>query len=349
MTQNIFNISNISDENESMIRFKDIYAFYKDQILLFDKIASNIITSIIIPEKVILKGRLLCFDIFEHNKMILLGLSNSPVKSWYKISKIEDVDKLINFYTKQNDTGVYSHKEKVLLNIGDNNFEYLIRYIYGHSIMEKTISDNSLLNSNKIKDSILTYNDKIKILENFIKSNPNNFYIRTAKSKSLLYFEHIENEIYLTINYNQIKIRNRYDPFDKYLPIDISIGLNDFELITFNMCIETILDSNFENPIKILYNINKSKCIEYINSNKSILPKTELLTNIIAQYEIDKLFHEIDQDKIFKAFENSFDILLRTIYERIIQPEINFDNHMEYINMQIIQRIHKIIESKILY
>jgi hypothetical protein len=338
--------TNISDENDNMIRFKDICTFYKDKIILFDKNFSNIISQIILPEKVILKGRLLCFDIFELNKMVLFSLPNSPVKSWYKIAKIEDIDKLINFYTKTIDNNTYSHQEKVLLNIGDNNFEYLIRYIYGHSHMEKTISTDEKRNS--IKEDLLTHNDKITILENFIKKTPTNFFIRTLRSHSLLHFEYINSNIYLTINYNQVKIRNRYDPFDKYMPVDISIVLNDFDMIHFKMITDSILDSGLNNPIQVLYDLNKSKCIEYINSNRSILPKSNLITDIVASYEIDTIFKEIDQDKIFKAFENSFDIMLRTIYERIIQSDINFDNHMSYINKQITDRINKIVESKII-
>jgi hypothetical protein len=340
--------NNISDENDNMIRFKDIYAFYKDKLILFDKIAPNIITSTILPEKVILKGRLLCFDIFELNKMVLFSLPNSPVKSWYKIAKIEDIDKLINFYTKINDNNVYTHSEKVLLNIGDNNFEYLMRYIYGHPHMEKSISISNDVKRYSIKEDLLTHNDKINILENFIKSSPTNFFIRTNRSHSLLHFEYTNSNIYLTIHYNQVKIRNRYDPFDKYMPVDISIVLNDFDTIHFKMITDNILDSELKNPIQVLYDLNKSKCIEYIKDNRTILPKSELITNIIASYDIDSIFKAIDQDKIFKAFENSFDILLRTIYERIIQSEINCDNHMSYINTQITERINKIIESKIL-
>jgi len=339
--------NNISDEIDHIIRFKDIYAFYKEHIILFDKISPQIITSIQLPDKVILKGRISCFDIFESNKMILLGLSNSPVKSWYKISKIEDIDKLINFYNNPNDNPTYTHKEKVLLNIGDNTFEYLIRYIYGHPIMEKTINDNSMLNLNKININMLTYNDKIKILENFIKTEPTNFYIRTAKSKSLLYFEYIDSRIYLTINYNQIKIRNRYEPFDKSLPVDISIGLSGFDTATFDTIKEDITTTNIEDSIIILYELNKQKCIEYIHLNRSSLPESNCISMIIDSYEIDKLFHMIEQDKIFKAFENSFDILLRTIYERVIDPDTSYQNNMSYINTQIVDRINKIILSKI--
>ena len=340
--------NNISDENDNMIRFKDICTFYKDKIILFNKNLSNIISQIILPEKVILKGRLLCFDIFELNKMVLISLPNSPVKSWYKIAKIEDIDKLINFYTKTIDTIVYSHCEKVLLNIGNNNFEYLIRYIYGHPHTEKIISNDLDVKRNSIKEDLLTHNDKISILEKFIKKSPTNFFIRTSCSRSLLHFEYTNSNIYLTINYNQVKIRNRYDPFDKYMPVDISIVINDFDTIYFKMITDNILDSELNNPIQVLYDLNKTKCIEYINSNRSILPKSDLITDIVASYQIDSIFKAIDQDKIFKAFENSFDIMLRTIYERIIQPEINFDNHMTDINAQITDRINKIIESKII-
>ena len=47
-------------------------------------------------------------------------------------------------------------------------------------------------------------------------------------------FENHNGFIICELNYNQIKLRNRFDPFDKFLPCDISLILNQFELKSIN-------------------------------------------------------------------------------------------------------------------
>jgi hypothetical protein len=59
-------------------------------------------------------------------------------------------------------------------------------------------------------------------------------------------------------------------------------------------------------------------------------------------------FDKMIKDGIFKAFENSLDILLKTIYERINNSEYDQSENMLDLNKKIKEKITKIFESKII-
>ena len=121
--------------------------------------------------------------------------------------------------------------------------------------------------------------------------------------------------------YNQIKLRNRFDPYDKFLPSDISLILNQFELKSINDILDKEEIKIFEIDICVLLakdkkNLSKLKTkLNEIkkNQNEEI---SEYIDNVIDRIKSDEIFINIENDGVFKSFENSVDILIKTVFER---------------------------------
>ena len=59
-------------------------------------------------------------------------------------------------------------------------------------------------------------------------------------------------------------------------------------------------------------------------------------------------FNKLDKDGTFKAFENSLDILLKTIYDRFNDSEYDQSENMFELNKKIRDKITKIFDSKLI-
>ena len=277
-----------------------------------------------IPDSVKLYGflKLERFNLYlwieNKNNILLCGLHNTPSKSWYKIKRESDIKILIDFF--KNKDKVYYNFNRFYINT-TYDFSTLINYFKDSPYIFNHIYLDERDESDKIINDKLTKLDIANIYSLILKSNSNEFYLYTKYSNSKIKFENHNGFIICELNYNQIKLRNRFDPFDKFLPCDISLILNQFELKSINDILDKEEIKIFEIDICVLLakdkkNLSKLKTkLNEIkkNQNEEI---SEYIDNVIDRIKSDEIFINIENDGVFKSFENSVDILIKTVFER---------------------------------
>jgi hypothetical protein len=72
------------------------------------------------------------------------------------------------------------------------------------------------------------------------------------------------------------------------------------------------------------------------------------ITKKISLIDMNITIDKMEKDGVFKAFENSFEILLKTIYERFNDSDYDQSENMLELNKKIKNKITKIFESKII-
>lgn len=355
----------ISEENESNINIDDISVFYKERFINFSAINTinnlSSITKINIPETIKYIGKIDLYDIWYEKKykLFLIGLPNSPTKSWYKIKNINDIDMFITFFSSEK-MDLYN-EISFIINLNSQNkienFEEFTRYIYLHEFTEKQIFETKRDMNHMIKNNKLTYDDEIKILNNFIHNNICSFFIRLKYSKSIIYCESFNSShIIVKLYYNELKMRNRYDKWLKFIPSDCSILFATFNITFCDDLIDNIHNLEYMNDniilIDGLFNIytDKSKLKKKINIKK-IKSKDicDYINKKINNLDCDDIFNKIIKDGMFKAFENSFDILLETFYDKINNNDNeNIKTNIMYFNEKLKNKIDDIFKSKLI-
>ncbi len=354
----------ISEENESNINIDDISVFYKERFINLSTINNTLymsITKVNIPETIKYIGKIDSYDIWYEKKykLYLIALPNSPTKSWYKIKNINDIDIFITFFSSEK-MDLYNEISFVI-NLNSQNkietFQEFTRYIYLHEFTEKQIFETKRDMNHMIKNNKLIYDDEIKILNNFIQSNISSFFIRLKYSKSIIYCETFNNKyILVKLYYNELKMRNRYDKWLKYIPSDCSILFSTFNITFCDDLIDNInnLDYTEDNIILLdaLFNIytDKTKLKKRINIKKiKSNDICEYINNKLNNLDSDEVFNKIIKDGMFKAFENSFDILLETFYDKINNNDNdNVKNNIMYFNEKLKNKIEDIFKSKLI-
>ena len=71
----------------------------------------------------------------------------------------------------------------------------------------------------------------------------------------------------------------------------------------------------------------------------------EYIDNVINRIKSDEIFIQIENDGIFRSFENSVDILLKTVFERFNE---NKSQDFAYINEILKYKVNNIFYSKLL-
>lgn len=353
------NISPSSNKSNKNITLEDIKIFYKDRFVDFTKLPLsryNLITTINLSENLKFLGKIDSNDIWleTDNNIYLCGLPNSPTRSWYKIKEINDIDKFQDFYEKT----ITKEPINILrfgIKLDKVNYNDFTQYIFFNQFTEKNICESYRDLNYSIKDNLLTLEDQIKIYNNFIKSNNKNFYIKTKYSKSIMYIEDYDSYCIMNILYNESKLKNRYDKYPHNLPSDISILFNSFNKIFYLDIIDLIqhdkfVDMNLDDIkiyIDILFKIGDPTKIK-----KDIYIKN-IISNDIKQYikqkyllcESDIIFNKIERDGVFRAFENSVDILIQTFYEKINQDD-NIDPL--YLTQKLKNKVNEIFKTKMI-
>lgn len=354
MIKNI-NLSDLSDENNNsdddlLNKIKKYENFISINL---DK---NIYDSIInhsIPENVLLIGILKTepFNLYiwheNKNNIILIGLKNLPSKSWYKIKKESEIKLLTDFF--KNRDKIYYNTYRFYLNY-NIDFITLVNFLRDSEYIDKYIFIDEKDEVNKIDDNKLTNIDIANHFTNILKSNSDEFYVYTRYSNSKLRFENHNGYIICELNYNHIKLRNRYDPEDKFMPFDISLLLYNFDLKSINKILEINKLSIEDIDICVLLakdkkNISKlkNKLIE-IKKNQSE-DICNYIDNVIDRIKSDEIYVHIENDGVFRSFENSVDILIKTVYERFSE---NKSTDFAYINEILKYKVNNIFYSKLL-
>ncbi len=129
--------------------------------------------------------------------------------------------------------------------------------------------------------------------------------------------------------------------------------LNDFEFKSISDIIDkkniteqdidccVLIAKDKKNLIKLQLKLEENKQI-YLYSDKII----EYISVVSNRIKCDEKFIKIEEDGIFRSFENSVDILIKTIYERF--AENNNDMDYSYINDILKYKVNNIFYSKFL-
>lgn len=312
----------------------------------------NIITNIKISDNIKLIGIIKSepFDLFIwleiKNNILLAGLQNMPIKSWYKIKKDTDIKLLIDYFINRDK--VYYNVHRFYLNC-NCDFITLLNYVKNSDYTNKQIFLDERDEVNKINNDKFSELDNANLSSILIKSVIEEFYVYSKYSNSKLKFENHKGFIIVELNYNQIKLRNRFDPFDKFLPIDISLLLNLFEIKSINDMLDKKELTPFEIDICVLLakdkkNLNKLK-LKLTDAKKNHVDIAEYIDNVINRIKSDEIFIQIENDGIFRSFENSVDILLKTVFERFNE---NKCEDFTYINEILKYKVNNIFYSKLL-
>lgn len=332
-----------SDESKQKITIEEIVVLYIDNYIDLSKLSTNLyktITTTNIPSNIKYLGKLFNFDLWleDTGKIILISFPNSPIKSWYKVKTIEDLNIFITYFNNINNL----KKEEITLYINNNyNFESLMKLVYFNNFTDKYIFTDLTERRRKLTDD-----EKLLNLEKYKQSN--HFYIYSLYSNSLLLFSNISNHYIVTIKYNKLNLRNRYDSIDKYIPSDVNIILNNFTVITTEQLVNTNIDKNIIDIIfKLETNKVKLKELLRIIINRELSNELKLyISEKINEIEIDDIFNKTIKDGLFKAFENSLDILLKTVYEKLSSKD--YDTNIKYINDKLKFKIINILDNKLI-
>ena len=355
MSNKQINLSDFSDE-QNMLEddlLNKIRGYNNFININFDKNIYCLINNQNIPENVILFGIINVepFDFYiwheQKNNIILCGLKNLPIKSWYKIKKESELKLLIDFF--KNKDKIYYNSNRYYLN-SNIDFITLINYLRDSEYINKNIFIDEKDETNKIDENKLTNIDIANQYTQILKLNSDEIYLYTKYSNSKLRFENHNGYIICELNYNHIKLRNRYDPDDKFMPFDISMLLHQFELRNINNILKSdilkmeeidicvLLAKDKKNLSKLKTKLNEIKK----NQNNDI---TNYIDNVIDRIKSDEIFVQIENDGVFRSFDNSVDILIKTVYERFTE---NKSDDYAYINEILKYKVNNIFYSKLL-
>ena len=326
-----------SSPSNNNLTLQDISTIYKEDFIDLTSVSQKFKkkhTCISISDNIILIGKIHDFDIWMDSKtnIMLIAFPNSPIKSWYKIKRIEELNKFINYFTD-----VQNYNETVNIFINYFDFNNLIRYLYTNNFVKNICINLKDIDNKKID---------IELLDNLINEMDNNFYIKTKYSNSILNFKKTNKHILINIKFQKLLLRNRYETINISVPSDVDIILSKYNIIKFDDAISNNLNKEI---IDLCFELNDKvylkKLLEIIiSNNKDDDEIKKYISEKIAEQEINDIFIKMDRDKIFKSFENSMDILLQTIYERTL----DYQNNMLYINEKIKLKIKEIINKKII-
>lgn len=353
------NNSECSSESVNDINLIEILKHRKDFnfVNIDNKNLIKLITNISIPDNIIFIGNIIDTELqlwheTKHN-IILCGIKNSSIKSWYKVKSESDINILKNSLTSNEKTYLCSNRFLLYSNqIYD--FVTLINYLINSDFIKDNIYLNEKDETNQIPSDKRTRFDNANIRSKILNSDCNEFYLYTRYSNSRLRFENHVGYFIIEINYSQIKLRNRFEPFDKFLPVDINLILNEFELKSISDIIDkknitekdidccVLLAKDKKNLIKLQSKLEENK--QKYNYSDNIINYISLVS---IRIKSDEKFIHIEEDGIFRSFENSVDILLKTIYERF---NLNSDENVDYtyINDILKYKVNSIFYSKFL-
>jgi hypothetical protein len=355
------NISPSNTKNKN-ITLEDIKLFYKDRFIDFTRLPNNRydnITNINLTENIKYIGKIDSNDIWleTNNNIYLCGIPFSPTRSWYKIKEISDIDIFQNYFLKNKDNITNSNTFKFVVELNKMSFNEYISFIYLHNFTEKHICD-SLRDLNKsVRNNLIIYDDQIRILNNYTKSNSNSFYIKSKYSKTVIHCELVKDYVLINVFYDEIKLKNRYEKLPNYCPSDVGIIFNSFKTLYYSDIMDIFeetdkLESLDEALIKyyldIIFKISdKSKLKKDLNKIKFKEDITKYINDKFDLLECDILFGKIEKEGIFKAFENSFDILLQTFYEKINNDDKIQLNSL-YLTEKLKNKVDEIFKNKLI-
>jgi hypothetical protein len=344
------NISDKSDKEEIFLSFGDIKKIWKKDLCEINNCKD------VINKEITLIGRLFNFNIYQFNKMILIGYNNSIPKSWYKLKSINDLHIFIDYFQEKSTNRPITEKpidKQIILYLTSRfNFKQLIKYFYFHEFMDKQIwSEND-----KIDIKNITYQDEILLFDRFLETitDSSNITFITKYSKSKLILSSNKNGYYVKILYQPFKLYNRFKILSKDVPSDIDIILLNLDIIRSEDIMENINKIKEkeieEKDIDILFDIApKDKLKLYMSQIIEIKPELDTyITKKISLIDMNITIDKMEKDGVFKAFENSFEILLKTIYERFNDSDYDQSENMLELNKKIKNKITKIFESKII-
>ena len=314
--------------------------------------------------------------IFKLNDIYLTGFVNMPTRSFYKIKSLDELCLIYTFYNtrinninsnvnSKNQEKVYDNNMLFLVDPSNNfinTFESLIKYVI-HNENCDVVKYYYNIKTQTNLDVITLYDE---LYNKIISDNEINFY--SKYSQSLIKIINCDNTFLINIFFDKLYVRNRYDEInkiDKYISSDVNVCLQLLKLININdvntIChiyynknnIFNIFNRYFIDKLNVLnpYILNKiyeeliNDNLHDIHNEKNFMYLKNIINNKNKVDIINKCIEDLEDKGVFRAFENSIDILIKTIYEHyninLKLDDKNDENHADY------KKLDEVINDKV--
>jgi hypothetical protein len=285
-------------------------------------------------------------------KHIYIGFDDIPPKFWHIASTLKQFKNILSTYNCNVYKDRLSFKRRLrvyignkdILNIGFSGFH---RYLMLNNYCERVLwnsDDTYPYKKNLHKMSTL---DIVSTLNNAIDDSITEINVYSKYSKSLIKIESHGGHYIADISYDPI------DGSQNDLPADVISLFVNFPF----MKIEDILNMSTLTPVQIDICVLLLNNIDGINMLSDKLNKVmdtavdqDLIKYILGvqkRLDIDKQFNQLEKDGVFKAFENSLDILMKTVYEHCFNTDVSDDTRF-YIDELLKHKFNSIIGNRMM-
>jgi len=343
-----------TNKNSSTLIIDDIKSLWKKNFVSFNNISHDIINLIWkfkLESDIKLLGRLFDFYLFEYKEMFLIAYPNSIIRSWYKLRSINDLHIFHKYFIdKDKNTKEIRLYLKSQFNIGQ-----LCRYFFNHEFSSKIFYND--LDKINIKDSIM--DNEIILIDKFSENLSNTFTFTTRYSSTKIQINKhkydngnengVNNQFIIKITYRPFQLNNRFKILSSDIPSDVDLILHNLNVLRIDDILE--LDVINTELIDIIFELhtNNDELKDNLKKIIKLYPElSEYILKKLSLLELEVKFKKIEKDGAFKAFENSLDILLKTIYDKFNNEEYDQSDNMIELNKKIKEKITRIFDSKII-
>lgn len=285
-------------------------------------------------------------------KHIYIGFDDIPPKFWHVASTLKQFKQIISTYNCNvyRDKSLFKRKLRVYIGNKDIlNIEFLgfHRYLMLSNYCEKILWNSDDMYPYKKNVSKMSTLDIVSSLNNVIDDTVDEINVYSKYSKSLIKIESHGGHYIADISYDPI------DDSPNNLPADVTSLFVNFPF----MSIEHILNMPSLTPVQIdicVLLLNNIDGVNILSDKLNEVIETSIDQDLIKyilgvqkRLDIDKQFNKLEKDGVFKAFENSVDILIKTVYEHCNNAEVGDDTRF-YIDELLKHKFNGIIGNKMI-
>lgn len=255
---------------------------------------------------------------------IIFGFNDIPKLFWHTIETREDFVYLLSVYDNAKYKKDFTERKRVYIgNKSILNFDFFgfHRYFMLSKYCETTMWNSDFPNKKNMNK--LSTLDTVSMMANNIDDNLHELSVHSKYSKSLVKIESHNGHYIADVMYNPIKCGNSNVPADvsslfvNFLFMDMNEILSMPQLTPTQIDICVLLADDNKSTIELIELLNK------ITPNASDSKIVKYIEFTIKKLRINNYFYGMEKDGVFRAFENSLDILMKTVYEQCDTDENN--------------------------
>ena len=285
----------------------------------------------------------------KKEKIIKVGELNEKCEHFYKIKTRKDITNLVSLYSVTKPKVIYMYSKKLYLKSQKKvNIDILLETFIKKKI--KIFNERDEIYSLSKINSINSIKNIIN--KEIIDKNISYFYILSPISKSIIKLSYYPDKIIIDIEYDKIELQNPYEIFDNFLPKDINILFENFEIMPFEIVI-----TNMKKKIRTDYDdhtfnlilemcTNKSEVIDLNKLNLSQNQKKKIVEKI-TEIELNNLWKNVETNSIFKSYEYGLENFIKSIYEEFSVLEFS-EQKNSYLKDKIYTKLYYYIKNNLI-